>query len=273
MRLQRIKTYFFGLLIVATLFFTITESIRILIVFQKVNYAARDGLRTAISGAYEPEYCAAPCEYYSAEEDAATLKTVQERIRQSLDEVPFHFEGSDKSWHSVVCSDRKGYSFDAAASKCLPEEDAGEDGGAVLVEVTYRYPFGYSLGLHIISIPIRVQLQGINECFLLACAGSFSIVFNGHKPQEYTVEVTDENGHRRVVECTVEKMDNECTDRGVAFSEAEQDAFAPVKASIVVKWAGGSKMVYAEPEYRTRYPNGPRCRTKCTSASVTVDLP
>jgi hypothetical protein len=248
------------------LFFSITELIRILIVFQKVNYAARDGLLTAISGAYEPEYCAAPCEYYSAEEDAATLKTVQERIRQSLDELPFHFAGSDKSWRSLVCSDRKGYSFDAAASRCLPEEDAGIDGGAVLVEVIYRYPLGSSLGLHIISIPIRVHLMGINECVLTACiGGSFSIVFNGRRPQEYIVEVTDENGRRKVVECTKQKMDSECTDRGVAFSLARQDAFAPVKASIVIKWTGGSKAVYVEPEY-------PRC-LYCTGASVTVDLP
>jgi hypothetical protein len=274
MKLDRIKAYFLGFLVIAVSFFAGIELIRLLIVFQKVDQAVSVGYRTAISGAYKPEYCAAPCNYYSAEEDAATLKTVQEAIRQVLDEIPLHIDDTGEHWRSIICSDRKGYFYDEKTSRCLPEDDAGEDGGQVLVEVFYPYPLGSSLGLHLCTIPVQAQRQGINECFRVGCESRLSILFYGNMPKEYTVEVTEENGQQRVVECTAGKMDTECTDQGVTFfSAGTPNAFTPSEVSIVIKWSDGIKTVYAKPEYSIRRPNGPRCTPECWNANVEISLP
>jgi hypothetical protein len=274
MKPDRIKAYFLGFLVIAILSFASIELIRFLIVFQKVDLAVRVGYRTAISGAYKPEYCVAPCRYYSAEEDAATLKTVQETIKQSLDEIPFHSNNAGENWRSIICSDRKGYSYDEKTLRCIPEDDAGEDGGQVLVEVIYQYPLGSSLALHLCSIPIQVQKRGTNECFKVGCVSQLSILFYGNKPEEYTVEVTDENGQQKIVECTAGKMDAECTNQGVTFSSAgNPNAFTPTEMSIVIKWSAGSKTVHAKPEYSIHRPNGPRCTPECWNANVEVYLP
>ena len=76
------------------------------------------------------------------------------------------------------------------------------------------------------------------------------------------VEVTDEDGQRRTIQC------DQTPCLGVFF-----DGFHPNEATITVTVDGRTQTVTTEPDYETVRPNGRCCDPTCRSAIVDIAVP
>lgn len=147
----------------------LVEFVRFLSIRQDVVKATQNAIRYAVTGEYTPAYCVPPCQT-ETEQNEARLRSIQAIVYEALS------EGSDTDFRTsqpenvrvAVCSDRTGYRFYQATSRCSPRDDPGESGSEVLVSTTYEHQLGSFLGAPVAILPIQITRSGIVESFRVA---------------------------------------------------------------------------------------------------------
>lgn len=166
-RLPRIRRPWLVVVVVVALALAVIEAGRLVAAQSSVDRAAREAVRYAVTGQFDPTNCADgnQCdsshalsqEQREALEDTARLTTIYDVARAAL--------GTEAltTVQIAVCSTRQGYAFDSATGQCLPRDDAGGPGDKVVVNVAVDYPVGTFLGSGVGSIRLQTVQELIVE--------------------------------------------------------------------------------------------------------------
>jgi hypothetical protein len=141
--------------VVLLLIFGIIEFARAFQAYLVIVNAARFGVRYAVTGEFDPVYCADGPDTgmdacsgpgKDAEVDQARLQSIYDVVNGSAVAILKDSSvaaGEPGYFHVTVCSSRPGFNYDPLTDVCLPHDDPGnpqEGQTRVLVAVTYHHP-------------------------------------------------------------------------------------------------------------------------------------
>lgn len=256
------------------------EGFRLLSVFSRVERAANWGLRYAVTGEFNPEYCPDPCKRGSQEHTEAVLESIEDAARagfigpgrRDLASTP---DMSDLAL--VICSDAEHTVYVEKPPSCLPQEYPSEPGATVVVHVSYPYTIGSSFGLGLLPLRLEATERGQVECHRIGCISYLRVRLLGPVPDRFTIEARSSDGYYRLVECDQGK-----TIRSQGFlSEsharcridgATLEHYDPSWVEITVSWPNGTVRESKPPIYRVFRPNGYRCLPTCLWGTIEVEL-
>ena len=230
------------------------------------------------------------CRIYSADLPLDIAQTLNREIANAARYYSLHQLANDATFGVLdpqkvkvaICSDRADYSYDSDIGVCAPNDDTGEAGGKVFVNVEYKYQLGWLFGLRFWEFTLKTTRDGIVECHRLGCGSGLWVALTGNVPEEYLVEAVDSTGEKRVAQCVV--VEN----KTVIASEERNDLNAPCMffnpeafflgytpdvVTVTVSWANGSASQAVQPVYRTWRPNGGRCTPECKNATIVFTIP
>lgn len=182
----------------------------------------------------------------------------------------------------AVCSDSQGYSYDLDKGTCSPQNTTGEAGGSVIVRINYNYQLGAFFGQEWGNIPLSVSQDGSVECFRLGCGSGLQIILEGNTPNEFSIEILDETGSKKMAQCIVVNdqtviLGDIINDQNASCAFLTPSAFfpgyLPDEVTVTVRWANNSVTQSTRPIYRTQRPNGDRCPPECRLARIIFTLP
>ena len=257
-----------SILFIPLILFLLVEGSRLGLITWGMHKAVKQTLRFAVTNQYEPRFCSTGCNDIE-DEYQARLLTQKDLLINEMKKIPFGLGDSPKSWTSVTCSDRQGFTYNSTIQQCFPAESTGEDGGYVTLNITYTYPLGSSIGLSFLNIPLRVEKTVRNECFRIGCSSSISIEFDRPIPNDFSVTITNESGESVSADCVSEKPGKiHCDENKIIIYYFEPTH----KENLVIHWDQETITVDAYPDLKISYPNGPRCTPKCTWGNIYVHI-
>lgn len=130
----------------------------------------------------------------------------------------------------------------------------------------YRGALGIVVACGIGSMTAGCDMEplGTQVCTQAGCSDGLLVSFDAPAPDGTIVEVRDERGARRTLECGV---DWNC-DTDVFFED-----FRPRRVTVRVSTPGGQAAEVFVPVYGAVRPNGPDCEPTCLQAEVSMALP
>lgn len=172
-RLSRVRRPWLVAAVLVVLALIPVEVMRLITAQLTIDQAAREAVRYAVTGVFDPTHCTdcdqcdssnvLPQGQREALEDAARLATIYDIAHAALG-----VEAAATA-RVVVCSGRLDatghalYTYDSSTGQCLPHDDAGGPGDKVVVNVGADYPVGSWLGASVGTIPLHSNNEMIVE--------------------------------------------------------------------------------------------------------------
>jgi len=135
--------------------FVVIELARVLHAWVAIENGARYGVRFAVTGEFDPSYCAMyghPLDECvdQSEEDGARIPSIEDAVQAGavaiLRNAGVTTVGTPGYFNVTVCSNKTGVWYTASdpdtpvSADCLPVEDAGGPGDRVSVSVDFDHP-------------------------------------------------------------------------------------------------------------------------------------
>lgn len=267
-----------GLLLFVLVTLFLVELIRIIVLYRGVEEATSVGIRYAVTGEFNPDYCGGECERGSEGLRSAQLISIKDvmnsEFNKYIDNI-FMKDIDQKKLRITICSDRDGVQFISDPIECHPQDDPGENGATVYVNATYPYSIGSILGLNFGPLSFDSARTGIAECHRLGCLSGIRIRLSGQIPDQFTIEISTDDGRYRLIECSdadvirskgfQSEIQRICWPDGASFYLTP-----PRSVNITVGSENGRIDDTLQPLYRISRPNGYRCPPTCLHSLIEI---